>query len=93
MSTRELGEKIGVRSSAISKILNGYVRPNAGHLLAIAAAIGLTPRKFFSLAYPAEKQTDTQPLEQNSAELERMVEAAVQRALQRLGAELGEPKR
>ncbi|HEX3528673.1 MAG TPA: helix-turn-helix transcriptional regulator [Thermoanaerobaculia bacterium] len=81
MSTRVIGEKIGVRSSAISKILNGYTRPHAWHLVAIAAAIGLTPREFFSRAYPAEKQTDTHPLGRNSAELERMVEAAVRRSL------------
>jgi transcriptional regulator with XRE-family HTH domain len=93
MSTREIGEKVGLQNSAISKILNGYTRPQAWHLLVIAAAIGLTPREFFSRAYPAEKQTGANPLGQDSAEIERRVEAAVQRALQRLGSELGEPKR
>jgi len=93
MSTRAIGEKIGIQNSAISKILNGYVRPNAWHLVAIAAAIGLTPREFFSRAYPSEKQAGTHPLNRNPAELERMVEAAVRRSLlQGLGSEAGEPK-
>ena len=94
MSTRAIGEKIGIGSTAISKILNGYTRPHAWHLVAIAAVIGLSPREFFSLAYPAEKQKVTRPLGPNAAELERMVDAAVRRSLlQGLGSETEEPKR
>jgi len=101
MSTRAIGEKIGLQNSAISKILNGYTRPQAWHLLVIAAAIGLTPREFFALAYPTQKQSAASPLVQElldlgvtpGKELEQMVEAAVQRSLQRLGSELEEPKR
>jgi transcriptional regulator with XRE-family HTH domain len=109
-SMRSLEAELGLGSSVVSKILAGVIRPQLSYVLMIAAAVGVKPDDFLSLAYRLKKRTtnplvkelmetdgaaeaEEQELRVNQEQLDHLVEVAVRRALQRIGAESGEPKR
>jgi transcriptional regulator with XRE-family HTH domain len=51
-----LGAELDLDSSRVSQILEGEIPPQISSVLMIAAAIGLTPEEFFSLAYRPRKR-------------------------------------
>jgi transcriptional regulator with XRE-family HTH domain len=57
---QSLERELGLSSGYLSKILSGTVDLRARHILAIAAAAGLDPAIFFSLAYPPHELTGEQ---------------------------------
>jgi transcriptional regulator with XRE-family HTH domain len=109
-SMRSLEAELGLGSSVVSKILAGVIRPQLSYVLMIAAAVGVKPEEFFSLAYRLKKRptnslvkelmeaegaavAEEQETRVNQEQLDQQVDAAVRRALQRIGTETGGPKR
>jgi transcriptional regulator with XRE-family HTH domain len=108
-SMRSLEAELGLGSSVVSKILARAIRPQLSYVLMIAAAVGVSPEEFFSLAYRLKKRPSNPLLKElleiegeeleereirvSPEELDQLVDAAVRRALQRLGTEPAAAKR
>ena len=54
-SQRSIEQQLGLGSAGLSKILNGTIRLQAGHLLMILGVLGISPGQFFRAAYPKEE--------------------------------------
>ena len=58
---RSLEKKMGLSSAGLSKILNGTVHLQLGHILMIIEAAGIEPDRFFHAAYPRRFPTALNP--------------------------------
>jgi len=67
-SLRSMEDELGLGSSALSKILNGGIRPQLGTVLLLAETLGMTPAQFFQLAY--REKAPIHPLAQQMMEAE-----------------------
>jgi len=54
-SQRSIEQQLGLGSAGLSKILNGTIRLQVGHLLMILGVLGISPGQFFRAAYPKEE--------------------------------------
>jgi len=54
-SQRSIEQQLGLGTSGLSKILNGTIRLQVGHVLMILGVLGISPGQFFRAAYPKEE--------------------------------------
>lgn len=52
LSNREIERRLGWTPSYMTRILKGNIELKVEHLVAIAGALGLSPREFFLFAFP-----------------------------------------
>ena len=52
LSNREIERRLGWTPSYMTRILKGNIELKVEHLVAIAGAMGLSPREFFLFAFP-----------------------------------------
>lgn len=51
-SVRSVEQELGLGSSALGKVLNGYIRLQASHIFMILNVLEMSPAQFFHAAYP-----------------------------------------
>lgn len=54
-SQRSIEQQLGLGSAGLSKILNGTIRLQIGHVLMILDVLGVSPGQFFRAVYPKEE--------------------------------------
>jgi transcriptional regulator with XRE-family HTH domain len=73
ITNRDVGRKLGVSHSYMSRLLSGGIELKAEHLVQIPRALGLEPSEFFHIVYPrppAQESAAAQQLREILSELQ-----------------------